>query len=247
MTTSTTQTAPVIIIALDLPTQDAAESFLSRWPREVRPFLKVGMQLFYATGPSWVASLKERGYPVFLDLKLHDIPHTVHHAVKSVARLGVDMLTLHAGGGVSMMAAAREAAEAAGAHTMRLVGVTQLTSTDRRTMNEEIGIPGTVEDCVRRYAGLAAQAGLHGVVCSGWEVPMVKQAMQEAGTEGIAVVPGIRPEGTASDDQKRVMTPEQAVQNGADYLVVGRAILRADDPVRAYEQIQQDITKARRM
>lgn len=146
-----------------------------------------------------------------------------------------------------MMAAAREAAEVAGADTMRLVGVTQLTSNDQRTMNEEIGIPGTVEDCVRRYAGLVAQAGLHGIVCSGWEVPMVKQAMREAGTEGIAVVPGIRPQGVASDDQKRVMTPEQAIQNGADYLVMGRAILRADDPVRVYEQIQQDITKVRRI
>jgi orotidine-5'-phosphate decarboxylase len=247
MTSSTAQTDPTIIIALDLPTQDEAESFLAGLPREKRPFLKVGMQLFYATGPTWVASLKERGYPVFLDLKLHDIPHTVYHAVKSVANLGVDMLTLHAGGGVSMMAAAREAAEVAGADTMRLVGVTQLTSTDQRTMNEEIGIPGTVEDCVRRYAGLVAQAGLHGIVCSGWEVPMVKQAMREAGTEGIAVVPGIRPQGVASDDQKRVMTPEQAVQNGADYLVMGRAILRADDPVRVYEQIQQDITKVRRI
>ncbi|BCU82221.1 orotidine 5'-phosphate decarboxylase [Polycladomyces abyssicola] len=247
MTSSTAQTDPTIIIALDLPTQDAAESFLAGFPWEKRPFLKVGMQLFYATGPTWVASLKERGYPVFLDLKLHDIPHTVYHAVKSVANLGVDMLTLHAGGGVSMMAAAREAAEVAGADTMRLVGVTQLTSNDQRTMNEEIGIPGTVEDCVRRYAGLVAQAGLHGIVCSGWEVPMVKQAMREAGTEGIAVVPGIRPQGVASDDQKRVMTPEQAIQNGADYLVMGRAILRADDPVRVYEQIQQDITKVRRI
>jgi orotidine-5'-phosphate decarboxylase len=247
MTSSVAQPVPTIIIALDLPSLEVAESFLARWPRDKRPFLKVGMQLFYATGPAWVASLKYRGYPVFLDLKLHDIPHTVHHAVKTVARLGVDMLTLHAGGGVSMMAAAREAADVAGAEAMRLVGVTQLTSIDCRTMNEEIGIPGTVEDCVRRYAGLAAKAGLNGVVCSGWEVPVVKQAMREMGTEGIAVVPGIRPQEEGADDQKRVMTPQQAVQNGADYLVVGRAILRINDPVSAYEQIRENITKARGM
>jgi orotidine-5'-phosphate decarboxylase len=232
-----------VIVALDFPGKEPAEAFLERWKdREgAKPFVKVGMQLFYAAGPSWVVSLKERGFPVFLDLKLHDIPNTVEGAVQSISRLGVDLVTLHASGGSRMMKAAREAAEQAGVKRPRLLAVTQLTSTDQVMLNEEIGIPGTVKESVLRYARLAQASGVDGVVCSGEEAGEIKQA-----TSGVflTVTPGIRPKGSAVGDQKRVMTPAQAIANGADYLVVGRPVTQAPDPVSAYKAIIQEIIEA---
>jgi len=232
-----------VVIALDFPTAEEAETFLSRLEAEEKPFVKVGIQLFYTAGPRWVAGLKEQGYDVFLDLKLHDIPNTVSGAVDSVARLGVDLLTLHACGGQAMMEAAREARDRSGSPALRLLAVTQLTSTDRRVLNEEIGIPETVEACVLRYARLARESGMDGVVCSGREVAAIK-AM--AGTDFLAVVPGIRPKGEAEQDQKRVMTPEEAVARGADLLVIGRPITRAADPAVAYRAINEAVRQTGR-
>lgn len=222
-----------VIIALDFPTIQNAEAFLSLWDEEEKPFVKVGMQLFYTAGPTWVAKLVEQGYAVFLDLKLHDIPNTVAGAIRSLAHLGVKMITLHAAGGRGMMEAAREATSQSPG--LRLLAVTQLTSTDNRILNEEIGIPGTVEESVGHYARLARTAGMDGVICSGWEVPTVKAW---AGKDFLAVTPGIRLPQSAIQDQKRVMTPDLAIAMGADYIVVGRSITQATDPLKAYRKIQ---------
>lgn len=234
---------PRVVIALDFSTTEKAEALLSRLEAEEKPFVKVGMQLFYAAGPRWVAQLKDQGYDLFLDLKLHDIPNTVSGAVGSVARLGVDLLTLHACGGRAMMEAAREALDRSGASALRLLAVTQLTSLDQRVLNEEIGIPGTVEMCVLRYAQMAREAGMDGVVCSGREVTAIKEM---GGPNFVAAVPGIRPNGEAVQDQKRIMTPEEAVARGADLLVVGRPITRAADPAAAYRAILEAVQNARR-
>ncbi len=223
-----------VIVALDFPTIQTAESFLSLWDIEEKLFVKVGMQLFYTAGPTWVAKLVEQGYAVFLDLKLHDIPNTVAGAIRSLAHLGVKMITLHAAGGRAMMEAAKEAAsQSAG---LRLLAVTQLTSTDKYILNEEIGIPGTVEESVGHYVKLAHTAGMDGVICSGWEAPIVKT---KAGKDFLVVTPGIRLPQSAIQDQKRVMTPDMAIQMGADYIVVGRSITQAADPLEAYQKIQE--------
>lgn len=232
---------PRVVIALDFPAARDAEAFLDRLETEEKPFVKVGMQLFYTAGPRFVERLKARGYDVFLDLKLHDIPNTVAGAVDSAARLGVDLLTLHACGGKAMMVAGREARDRSGASSLRLLAVTQLTSTDQRVLNEEIGIPGTVEACVIRYARMAKEAGMDGVVCSGREVEGIKAS---GGRDFLAVVPGIRPKGEAEQDQKRVMTPGEAVARGADLLVVGRPITRAADPAAAYQSILEAVQNA---
>ncbi|WP_124727685.1 orotidine-5'-phosphate decarboxylase [Staphylospora marina] len=229
-----------VIVALDLPDAEAAEHLLAKLlPR--KPFIKVGYQLFYAVGPAWVARKKEAGFPVFLDLKLHDIPNTVKKGVESLGRLGVDLLTLHASGGSAMMEAAREAAEktASGTHRTRLLAVTQLTSTDREMLNDELGIPGTVGEHVLRLARLAQRSGVDGVVCSGHEVRRIKEV---TGSGFLAVTPGIRPAGTDAGDQKRIMTPSLAIKEGADFLVVGRPVTGAADPAAAYEAILREIS-----
>ncbi|MFC4076503.1 orotidine-5'-phosphate decarboxylase [Salinithrix halophila] len=233
-----------VAIALDFPMREEAEALLRRWSDREKPYIKVGMQLFYTAGPDWVKSLVHDGYSVFLDLKLHDIPHTVAGGVASVARLGVKLLTLHAAGGSQMMKAAREAAvEAAGEERPRLLAVTQLTSTDDRMLNEELAIPGTVRDSVLNLAHLAKQAEMDGIVCSGEEAAWIKGKIS---TELLTVTPGIRLEGEATGDQKRVMTPEAAIDGGSDLLVVGRPITRAEDPVAAYETILERVERAGR-
>lgn len=230
-----------VIIALDFPETSEANAFLARWDKSEKPFVKVGMQLFYAAGPRWVSNLVEEGYPVFLDVKLHDIPHTVAGGVRSLARLGVEWITLHASGGIRMMEAAKEAAETiTNQKPPHLLAVTQLTSTDQQMMNHELGIPGTVQERVLAYAQLAKQAGMAGVVCSGWEATKIKSRVDST---LITVTPGIRLAGQDQEDQKRVMTPEQAVQSGADYLVVGRPITQAKNPVAMYESITRSIEK----
>ncbi|SEN16777.1 orotidine-5'-phosphate decarboxylase [Lihuaxuella thermophila] len=232
-----------VIIALDFPGAVAAESFLAHWDGQRKPFIKVGYQLFYAVGPDWVAKRKEEGYSVFLDLKLHDIPNTVAKGIESLSRLGVDMLTIHAGGGRAMMEAAREAAEAAGGpRRMKLLAVTQLTSTDQQMLNQELGIPGSLEECVIRYAQLAERSGADGVICSGQEVANIKRATSPS---FLAVTPGIRPAGTDVQDQKRVVTPADALASGADYLVVGRPITRAADPKAAFDTIIAEMEQAK--
>jgi orotidine-5'-phosphate decarboxylase len=232
-----------VILALDLPGAEQADRLLERF-LPAKPFIKVGYQLFYAAGPDWMARKKEAGYPVFLDLKLHDIPNTVARGVESLSRLGVDFLTLHASGGRAMLEAAREASErfATGGHRTRLLAVTQLTSTDQRMLNEELGIPGPVEENVLRLARLAYGAGVDGVVCSGWEARKIKEA---TAPEFLAVTPGIRPTGAETGDQKRIMTPAMAISEGADFLVIGRPITEADDPRAAYEAIIQEVTETK--
>lgn len=223
-----------LIVALDVPDQKSAETLLSTFG-EVKPFVKVGMQLFYATGPEWVRHLKSSGYAVFLDLKLHDIPQTVYLAAQNLGQLGVDMITVHIAGGLEMLRAA-----VSGVHSVqteaftKIVGITQLTSTDRDVLNDEIGIPGTVEASVAHYAGLGKTAGLDGVVCSGWEAATMKRRF---GDHFLTVTPGIRLTENAHGDQKRVMTPDEAIRQGADYLVIGRPITQAEKPVDVYEKI----------
>lgn len=233
-----------IIVALDVPDASEAEQFLSRWETEEKPFIKVGMQLFYATGPSWVATLVERGYPVFLDVKLHDIPNTVSGAIGSLVKLGVDMITLHASGGRAMMEAAREAAEASGGRKRpALLGVTQLTSTDEQMLNGELGIPGTVRDSVLNLAQLAEKSGMDGVVCSGEEAGWMKEHVSG---KLLTVTPGIRLKGEDAGDQKRVMTPEVAIQSGADLLVMGRSITQSSQPVSVWKQCVKSIQRSER-
>jgi orotidine-5'-phosphate decarboxylase len=229
-----------IIVALDFPSGDTALSFLSHWKDQPKPWIKIGYQLFYATGPKWVVERKEEGYPIFLDLKLHDIPNTVAKAVESLSSLGADMLTIHASGGRAMMESAKEAAEKCShaGKRLKLLAVTQLTSTDRKMLNEELGIPGTVADHVVRLARLAYRSGVDGVICSGQEIRQIKAVTAK---DFLAVVPGIRPAGSDHQDQKRVTTPQKAIEAGADYLVIGRPITQAKDPLQAYEEIRNAI------
>lgn len=227
-----------IMIALDYAKADDAKRLLAELAG-IQCYMKVGMQLFYAAGPDFVRSLKEQGYKVFLDLKLHDIPNTVRGAADSITRLGVDMFNVHAGGGMQMMQAALEgvhqaAADRPGAPLPLVIGVTQLTSTSEYVLNEEIGIPGPIENAVLRYAAHAKRAGLHGVVASPLEVPSVKRHL---GDSFIAVTPGIRPAGSEAGDQSRITTPGDAFQLGSDYIVIGRPITAAPNPRQALESI----------
>ncbi|QCT02267.1 orotidine 5'-phosphate decarboxylase [Paenibacillus algicola] len=231
-----------LMVALDYPDASQA-SDLIRQLEGIPCYMKVGMQLFYAAGPDFVRALKARGYRVFLDVKMHDIPNTVKGGSHSVTRLGVDMFNVHAAGGVQMMEAAKDGAEAAVAETPGLVmpsiiAVTQLTSTSQQMMNEEIGVSGTVEDAVVRYAQMAQQAGLHGVVASSLEVTAIAAA---CGPQFQTVTPGIRPAGSGIGDQSRVLTPGQAIARGSHYLVVGRPITAAQNPREAAEQIIEEM------
>lgn len=232
-----------IIVALDYPDAAGAETLLRKL-EGIPCYMKVGMELFYAAGPQFVLRLKEAGYNVFLDLKLHDIPNTVKGGSASVTRLGVDMFNVHAAGGAAMMAAAREGVEQAmsgrpGATKPILIGVTQLTSTSQQVLNDEIGLAGPIEEAVLRYASLAKQSGLDGVVASPLEVTRIKE---RCGASFATVTPGIRPAGAAIGDQSRVMTPQDAFAQGTDYIVIGRPITAAADPREALEQIIESIT-----
>lgn len=227
-----------LIVALDLPTADDALSLVDTLGDAGR-YYKVGAQLFTREGPDLVRELKDREKRVFLDLKYHDIPHTVGRAVESAAALGVDMLTVHASGGTAMMRAAREAA---GVDGPVLVGVTLLTSfsaTDVEEVWEKQLL--SLRDEVARLAGLAADAGLDGVVSSALEVEALKR---KHGAHFIAVTPGIRPAGDQAGDQARVATPAMAVEAGADYLVIGRPIHGADDPGAALDSLLAEIAAA---
>ncbi|MFE4711229.1 orotidine-5'-phosphate decarboxylase [Paenibacillus sp. NPDC056722] len=238
-------TAKRLMIALDYP--DVASARLLMEKLEGIPcYMKVGMQLFYAAGPEFVRELKERGYSVFLDVKMHDIPNTVKGGAGSITRLGADMFNVHAGGGKAMMAAAREGAAAAVSANPELnmpviIAVTQLTSTSQEVMNGEIGIPGNVGDTVVRYAKLAAEAGLDGVVASPQESAAIASA---CGPEFRTVTPGIRPAGSSMDDQTRVLTPGQAIRQGSHYLVIGRPITAASDPRQAALTIIEEMIQA---
>ncbi|AWP28815.1 MULTISPECIES: orotidine-5'-phosphate decarboxylase [unclassified Paenibacillus] len=234
-----------LMVALDYPDADRAKDLVQQL-EGIPCYMKVGMQLFYAAGPDFVKELKAKGYSVFLDVKMHDIPNTVKGGSHSVTRLGVDMFNVHAGGGALMMQAAKAGAEAAVAETPGLamptiIAVTQLTSTNQDVMNNEIGIPGLVEDTVVRYASLAQQAGLHGVVASSLEVEAIRTA---CGKDFKTVIPGIRPAGADIGDQARVLTPGEAVRRGSHYLVVGRPITATANPRQAAEQIIEEMIQA---
>lgn len=224
------------IIALDFPSFEAVKEFLALFPAEESLYLKVGMELYYAAGPEIVSYLKGLGHSVFLDLKLHDIPNTVKSAMKVLSQLGVDMTNVHAAGGVEMMKAA---CEGLGSQA-KLIAVTQLTSTSEAQMQEFQNIQTSLQESVIYYAKKTAEAGLDGVVCSAQEVQVIKQATNP---DFICLTPGIRPAGAAVGDQKRVMTPADAYQIGSDYIVVGRPITQAEDPVAAYHTIKDEWTQ----
>ena len=222
-----------VIIACDFSSKEDVNAFLAK-TGDAKPYLKIGMELFYKEGPAMVRELKERGYKIFLDLKLHDIPNTVYKAMINLGELGVDITNVHAAGGIKMMEYAlkglTEGAEKAGRERAKLIAITQLTSTDERTLKEELLIPVPLKDTVKAYAENAAKAGLDGVVCSAHEAGIIK----ELGL--ISVTPGIRPRGDSADDQKRVATPALAKEWGSTYIVVGRSITGAADPLAAYEE-----------
>ncbi len=228
-----------VIVALDLPTADEALSLVDLLG-DAGGYYKVGAQLYTRAGPDLVRELKDRDKRVFLDLKYHDIPHTVARSVEAAAGLEVDMLTVHASGGASMMEAAREAA---GTDGPVLVGVTLLTSLSAAEVEAVWGKELlSLRDEVARLAGLAAEADLDGVVASALEVENLKR---HHGAHFLAVTPGIRPDGNELGDQARVATPTMAVEAGADYLVIGRPIHAAEDPVAALDAILDEVTAAR--
>ena len=224
------------VIALDFPNFEAVKEFLALFPAEESLYLKVGMELYYAMGPEIISYLKNLGHSVFLDLKLHDIPNTVKSAMKVLSQFGVDMINVHAAGGVEMMKAAREGLGS----QAKLIAVTQLTSTSEAQMQEFQNIQTSLQESVIHYAKKTAEAGLDGVVCSAQEVQVIKQATKP---DFICLTPGIRPAGAAVGDQKRVMTPADAYQIGSDYIVVGRPITQAEDPVAAYHAIKDEWTQ----
>jgi len=228
-----------VIVACDFPTGEEMMRFLSRFGAK-KPFLKIGMELFYGEGPDIVRAVKALGHPVFLDLKLHDIPNTVKRAMANLARLSVDMVNVHAAGTRAMMEAAREGLTAGGAKEAKLIAVTQLTSTGPEAMRDELWIAAPLNDTVAHYAKNAKDAGLSGVVCSPLEVRIVKEACGDA---FLAVAPGIRYPSGSVDDQARVTTPADARAMGADYIVVGRPITAAEDPVAAYQQVYADFVE----
>lgn len=226
-----------VIIALDFPTGAETLAFLDRFPAGKKPFVKIGMELFYAEGPEAVRQIKARGHKIFLDLKLHDIPNTVKRAMGVLSRLDVDMVNLHAAGASEMMRGALEGLTRPDGTRPLLIAVTQLTSTDAQALKEELLIETPMAETVLSYAKNAADSGLDGVVCSPLEAALVKERCGEA---FVTVTPGIRFADSAVGDQKRIMTPERAGKSGCDYIVVGRPITQAQDPVAAYERAVQD-------
>lgn len=225
-----------VIVALDFPSAQQALAFTEKFDQPI--FVKIGMELFYAAGPSIVETIKQQGHKVFLDLKFHDIPNTVAGATKSCLNLGADIMNLHAGGGSKMMQAAAEAIkEYPAANKPLLIAVTQLTSTSADMLREELLITAKMEDTVLAYAQNAKNSGLDGVVCSALEVRRIKDSL---GEDFITVTPGIRPADAEVGDQARVVTPQMARELGSDYIVVGRPITKAADPVAAYRQIKKD-------
>ena len=221
-----------VIVACDFPGADETLAFLDRF-REEKPFVKIGMELFYAEGPQIVRKIKARGHRVFLDLKLHDIPNTVKKAMRSLSALDVDIVNLHAAGTRAMMTAALEGLTRPDGTRPLLIAVTQLTSTDQQALRDELLIDRPMDEVVMAYAKNASDAGLDGVVCSPLEAGKVHAL---CGGGFLTVTPGVRFAGGERGDQKRVTTPAQARELGSDYIVVGRPITQADDPVEAYRR-----------
>ena len=225
-----------VIIALDFKDGETALNFLDKFQEE-KPFVKVGMELFFAEGPSIVKEIKRRGHKIFLDLKLHDIPNTVKGGMRSLTNLGADILNVHAAGTIEMMKAALEGTQRPDGTAPMLIAVTQLTSTSEERMQKDLLINATINDTILHYAKNAKEAGLAGVVCSPLEAGMVKEAF---GKDFVTVTPGIRFADSAKDDQVRITTPARAREIGTDYIVVGRPITQAEDPVAAYRRCMKE-------
>lgn len=221
-----------VIIACDFASKEATFNFLDKFKKN-KPFVKIGMELFYAEGPAIVREIKARGHKIFLDLKLHDIPNTVKKSMAVLSGLDVDMTNLHASGTVPMMQGALEGLTRPDGTRPILIAVTQLTSTDEETMKRDLLIDAPIAEVVLHYAENAKKAGLDGVVCS----PLEAEAVHgRCGKSFVTVTPGVRFADGDRGDQKRVMTPEEAKRIGSDYIVVGRPITAAEDPVAAYER-----------
>lgn len=224
-----------LILALDVETRESALETLDQLDNSLE-WVKVGLQLFTAYGPDLVREIADQGYKIFLDLKLHDIPNTVAKAVQSISKLPVDLLTLHASGGAEMLEWANKSRNEH-VPALNLLAVTVLTSMDARQL-KSLNVSATPETQVQRLADLSLKAGIQGLVCSPLELSMLRSRF---GSDPLIVTPGIRPKGSASDEQKRIMTPHDAAILGADYIVVGRPILKAEDPVAAVEAIQAEL------
>jgi len=223
-----------VIIALDFKNREEVMGFLDLFKEPV--YVKVGMELFYAEGPSIVREIKALGHKVFLDLKFHDIPNTVQGAVRSAIELDVDMMNLHAMGGSEMMRSAMEALESRMVKPL-MIAVTVLTSMDEEALKKELHVDLLLEDTVLSLARMTKESGLQGVVCSALEVPRLKEKL---GEDFLTITPGIRPLESASGDQKRVVTPSMARELGSDYIVVGRPITKAEHPYEAYLKIRSE-------
>ncbi|MBQ9276773.1 MAG: orotidine-5'-phosphate decarboxylase [Clostridia bacterium] len=221
-----------VIIACDFASKEQTLAFLDKF-QDVKPYVKIGMELFYAEGPAIVNEIKARGHKIFLDLKLHDIPNTVKKAMSVLSHLNVDMCNLHAGGTINMMKAALEGLTREDGTRPLLITVTQLTSTDQESMENDLLIHEPIDKVVEHYAMNAKRAGLDGVVCSPLESKKVHSA---CGNDFLTVTPGVRFAGGEKGDQKRVMTPSEARGIGSDYIVMGRPITAAEDPVSAYKE-----------
>lgn len=223
-----------VIIACDFSSESEVLEFLDKFadcPR--KPFVKIGMELYYGAGPDIVRRIKARGHKIFLDLKLHDIPNTVKKTMKVLSGLDVDMTNVHAAGTIDMMRAALEGLTREDGTRPVLIAVTQLTSTTEERMQKELLINSGIKETIAHYASNAREAGLDGVVCSPLEASIVKEA---CGRDFLAVTPGIRFADSAADDQRRVTTPQMAREIGSDYIVVGRPITAAADPVASYKR-----------
>lgn len=230
-----------VIIALDFPAREETLAFLDRFPAGEKPFVKIGMELYYAEGPAIIREMKARGHKIFLDLKLHDIPNTVKRAMAVLSRLDVDMVNLHAAGASEMMKAALEGLTRPDGTRPLLIAVTQLTSTGAAALKDELLIDTPMAETVLSYAQNAARCGLDGVVCSPLEAALVKE---RCGENFLTVTPGIRFAGGDAGDQKRIMTPEKAGKSGCDYIVVGRPVTQAPDPVEAYRRAVREFSGA---
>ena len=220
-----------VIIACDFPDRETTLTFLDRFAGSRKPFVKIGMELFYGAGPDIVREIKARGHRIFLDLKLHDIPNTVKKAMRVLSALDVDMVNVHASGAIPMMEAALEGLTRPDGTRPLLIAVTQLTSTSEEVLHRQLLVQATMNETIATYAANARKAGLDGVVCSPLESTLVKEA---CGPDFLTVTPGIRFADAAADDQVRITTPARARELGSDFIVVGRPITAAADPVAAY-------------
>ena len=224
----------MVIIALDFPNKDEVINFLKKFDEPL--WVKVGMELFYGCGPEIIKEIKKLGHHIFLDLKLHDIPNTVKSAMKNLAKLDIDMVNVHAKGGIKMMKEALSAFDGMD-NKPCVIAVTELTSTSQEMLTNELLCSTTMEKMVIKHALNAKEAGLNGVVCSPLEVKAIKEA---CGKDYITVTPGIRLVSNSNDDQVRITTPADARKLGTNFIVVGRPITRAENPVAAYKQIKKD-------